>query len=81
MVDMSGADVELPEGLRPPSVNAEFNVDMNLWLTKGSMQSGLHYDEQYNSLTVLQGTKRVFLFPPSESKHLYHVKDYMQDKE
>jgi hypothetical protein len=26
---------------------------------------------RYNSLTVLSGRKRVFLFPPSESKKLY----------
>ena len=45
--------------------------DANVWLTVGKVHSGLHYDDKYNSLTVLSGKKRVFLFPPSESQKLY----------
>lgn len=33
-----------------------------LWITGGNVTSGLHFDQDYNSLTVLQGTKRVFMF-------------------
>eukprot|EP00729_Bicosta_minor_P015979 gene15979-3355_t len=42
-----------------------------LWITGGNVTSGLHFDQDYNSLTVLRGTKRVFLFDPADSPYLY----------
>ena len=66
-------DFPAPQGMRPPSASAADAVSTNLWVTGGSLQSGLHYDSHYNSLTVLSGTKTIFLFPPTETKHLYKV--------
>ena len=66
-------DIWMPRGNRPPATGARNPVSMNLWITGGSLQSGLHFDSHYNSLTVLSGTKTIFLFPPAETKHLYKV--------
>jgi hypothetical protein len=42
---------------------------------EGNVQSGLHYDTYFNSLTVLSGSKTVFLFPPTESDYMYMIGD------
>ena len=65
-------DIALPPWMLPPSSMAE-KPQINLWITTGKVQSGLHFDESYNSLTVLQGTKYVYLFAPSESHLLYQT--------
>ena len=72
-------DISMPQGNRPPSAGAEAPVSMNLWITGGSLQSGLHFDTHYNSLTVLAGTKTIFLFPPTETKYLYKVGNVAAD--
>jgi hypothetical protein len=66
-------DFPAPQGMRPPSKDAATAYSMNLWITGGSLQSGLHFDSHYNSLTVLSGVKTIILFPPTETKHLYKV--------
>lgn len=35
------------------------------------MDTGLHYDDSYGILCVLNGTKIVYLYPPSDSQYLY----------
>jgi hypothetical protein len=67
-------DIVLPQGSRPPSATAANPASVNVWVTGGTVQSGLHFDSHYNSLTVLQGRKRVVLFPPTQTKYLYKVK-------
>jgi hypothetical protein len=42
-------------------------VNSNLWISSGRHDSGLHYDNSHGLLVVLQGRKRVQLFPPSQS--------------
>lgn len=59
-----------PRGALPPSANAG-GIQALLWITGGNVTSGLHFDQDYNSLTVLRGTKRVFLFDPADSPYLY----------
>jgi hypothetical protein len=63
-------DIKMPQGSRTPSISAG-KADANVWLTVGKVHSGLHYDDQANSLTVLSGTKRVFLFAQTENRFLY----------
>ena len=49
-----------------------YNFDeTNLWMNKGHVSSTNHYDSFDNILCQLQGTKRIFLFPPSERYKLY----------
>jgi hypothetical protein len=38
-----------------------------IWLSHPGVVTQTHYDPQYNFLSQLQGTKRVILFPPSET--------------
>lgn len=44
---------------------------INLWLGAGGNTSYLHFDPDQNILTVLKGSKKFILFPPSEAKLLY----------
>ena len=46
---------------------------VNLWMTLGQVQSGLHFDDSYNTLVVVRGKKRVLLFPRNLSGSLYPV--------
>lgn len=64
------SDIRMPPFSYPPSITAG-KADANVWVTVGKVHSGLHYDDQANSLTVLSGTKRVFLFAQTENKYLY----------
>lgn len=45
-------------------------VDKNLWVSSGFHDTGLHYDDYYGLLCVLEGEKRVTLYPPSDTKYL-----------
>eukprot|EP00040_Diaphanoeca_grandis_P018358 m.96536 g.96536 ORF g.96536 m.96536 type:complete len:247 (-) comp26902_c0_seq1:149-889(-) len=47
------------------------DASSNLWMSHGQGQTGLHYDQEYNSLTVVRGHKRVLLFPRNVSTSLY----------
>jgi hypothetical protein len=54
-----------------------------IWLSHPGVVTQTHYDPQYNFLSQLQGTKRVILFPPSEtSLYLYpHIhRSYRQSQ-
>ena len=69
--------IQRPVGALPPSANAGKAHEL-LWVTGGNVTSGLHFDQDYNSLTVLSGTKRVFLFDPIDSPHLYSASKHVQ---
>ena len=49
----------------------ENNSKYNLWYYSNDANSGLHYDNYDNYLCQIMGTKKVYLFPPSDSKWLY----------
>jgi hypothetical protein len=68
--EMVRVGVPIPRGASPPSAHAGGRADRNLWVTGGNVTSGLHFDRDYNSLTVLKGTKRVFLFDPADTPYL-----------
>ena len=44
--------------------------EMNVWISKGYNDSGLHYDDKDGILTVLTGTKQVTLYPPTDTPYL-----------
>jgi hypothetical protein len=44
--------------------------DMNLWISKGYHDTGLHYDDKDGILTVLSGTKELTLYPPTDTPYL-----------
>jgi Cupin-like domain len=46
-------------------------VAVNLWLGGMACKSPLHFDGNDNFLVQVKGDKKVFLFPPSETEHLY----------
>ena len=47
------------------------NSDYNLWYYSNDANSGLHYDNYDNFLCQVKGSKKIYLFPPSDSKWLY----------
>ena len=44
--------------------------EMNLWISKGYHDTGLHYDDKDGLLTVLSGTKQLTLYPPTDTQYL-----------
>jgi len=73
--------IVMPEGARPPAALAAGKRERFLWITGGNVTSGLHFDQDYNSLTVLQGTKRVFMFAPEDTPNLYLSSTYVQSSQ
>lgn len=53
-----------------PSMFDKNNVDVNFWYASGDHDTGLHYDDYNVLLTVVQGNKKIILYPPSDSKYL-----------
>jgi hypothetical protein len=43
-----------------------------IWASHKNIETGLHYDLSDNILHVVSGRKKIFLFPPSETKYLYN---------
>lgn len=44
-----------------------------VWASVGRGSSGLHYDQWWNTIYLLKGTKRVIMFPPEDSRYLSPV--------
>ena len=47
------------------------SFDFNVWISSGKHDTGLHYDDEDGVLTLLEGSKEITLFPPSDSDNLY----------
>lgn len=48
-----------------------------LWIGHGYSKTGLHYDtDTRNFLCQIKGQKKIYLFPPNQSKYLYPSKKY-----
>ena len=47
--------------------------DFNLWISSGTHDTGLHYDDEDGILSLIEGSKDIILFPPSDSKNLYPI--------
>ena len=60
------SDCDLPQILNGRQLNS-----VNLWYSYGKIHTGLHFDDYENILVVVKGNKRIFLYPPSETKFLY----------
>ena len=54
--------------LLPEFVNEQID-SINLWATRGSTDSGWHYDSYDNFLVVMQGLKVVWLAYPTNRTH------------
>jgi hypothetical protein len=52
----------------PDAVPEKF--DYNVWVSAGKHDTGLHYDDEDGILSIVEGTKDIILFPPSDSKYL-----------
>jgi hypothetical protein len=46
------------------------DYEYNIWYSTGTHETGLHYDDNDNLLSVIKGTKNIILYPPSDSKYL-----------
>lgn len=51
--------------------------DMNIYVAPGGHSSRLHYDSLDGTLMQLHGTKKVILFPPSQTYNLYPYPIYI----
>eukprot|EP00966_Prymnesium_polylepis_P240889 5570848-Prymnesium_polylepis.1 len=45
--------------------------EARLWMSSGNTSSSLHFDTHENLLMQMDGTKTIYLWPPSESKNFY----------
>ncbi len=43
---------------------------VNVWMSEGYHDTGLHYDDNDGILSVLRGTKEITMFPPSDTPYL-----------
>lgn len=55
----------------PPVLERIEEADVRIWIGPGGCATVLHYDRADNLLMQLHGTKRVTLFDPYQSRHLY----------
>ena len=62
----------LLDNITKPDLLEKQNINsINFWYSYGNLHTGLHYDDYENILVLVKGTKRVFLYPPNQSKFLY----------
>jgi len=56
-----------------PSWLSEYTdkIKYNLWINQGNISSKNHYDLYDNIILQINGTKKVYLFPPNERDNLY----------
>lgn len=47
--------------------------EYNIWASSGKHDTGLHYDDEDGILSVVEGTKDIILFPPSDTPYLYKL--------
>ena len=56
--------------IKVPDIFDKNKVDKNFWISLGYHDTGLHYDDYFGLLCVLEGDKKVTLYPPSDSIYL-----------
>lgn len=61
----------LASDFHPPFPYEMLDYDANFWMNFGGIDTGLHYDDDEGLLCVVEGTKIVTLYPPSDSEYLY----------
>ena len=62
---------DIPQKYKNQLFNAKDVKKYNLWYYSNGANSGLHYDNYENYLCQMKGSKKVYLFPPCDSKYLY----------
>jgi len=61
----------------PDVIEGESLVISKLFLGTGGHQTNLHYDPVHNLLLQVRGRKRVVLFSPADTKHLYQTPSFV----
>lgn len=68
--------------IKTPNIIKGFkNMDYNIWISSKFVDTGLHFDDNEGILFVIEGTKQIILYPPSDTKYLMPYKlepDYTQ---
>ena len=78
--DIGYSNIKIKEVMKPyikfpDNININTNnFGYNIWVSSGKHDTGLHYDDEDGILTVIEGTKDIILFPPSDIKYLYPYK-------
>ncbi len=52
-------------------IESSAELGHNFWMNFGGIDTGLHYDDDEGLLCVVDGTKKVILYPPDDSQYLY----------
>jgi|694.fasta_scaffold09781_7 hypothetical protein len=60
----------IDKDIKVPDIFDKNKVDKNFWISLGYHDTGLHYDDYFGLLCVLEGEKKVTLYPPSDSVYL-----------
>lgn len=61
---------EFKKYINVPDFVKNNDYQYNIWYATGNHETGLHYDDNDNLLSVIKGTKNIILYPPSDSKYL-----------
>lgn len=59
------------DDISKPEYFKDMDVDVNLWISSGKHDTGLHYDDKAGILSVLKGKKYITLYPPHNSSYLH----------
>ena len=65
----------LPDIGAPPLIGDKVVIERNLWFGGAGCKTPLHYDHADNFLVQVKGVKRVTLFAPDQTEHLYPALD------
>ena len=65
---------KLKDVIPPPEVLKDRHYDLNVWISNGQHDTGLHFDDYDGILTVIYGEKHITLYPPEDTPNLYPYK-------
>ena len=65
---------QLKADIKRPDFTALLDYDETLfWMGSGGQRTPIHYDDAENLLTLIDGTKKIRLYDPSQSNFLYPI--------
>lgn len=59
------------QGASASKVDSQMGVQSKIWISNQRLQTGLHFDTQSNTLSLINGVKYVILLPPNDAQYLY----------
>jgi hypothetical protein len=64
------------DSIKPIFIQNEPYANFNIWINFGNIYSSLHCDQFNNTLTQIQGSKKIILIPPNERDKLHLINPF-----